>query len=305
MRPRVIFLVGPTSSGKTAVSSELARRMKLEIISCDSMQIYRGMSILTAKPSLALRKKVKHHLLDFIPVTRDYNVSQYRRAALAKIKAVLRRNRTPVFAGGTGLYMSILADGIFEIDAHDESLRRKFIAQADKYGSIYLHRKLSAVDPSAALKIHPNDVRRIVRALEVYALTGKPISELQKSRKGLYEDYAVRIFCLDLERDHLYSRINERVESMFREGLIAEVRRLIKKPLSRTAAAAIGISEVSSYLRGEIGLEEAKAAVKQNTRNYARRQLTWFRKDKRVEWIKVGREDSPASVCAKIEKRLK
>ncbi|HQJ15480.1 MAG TPA: tRNA dimethylallyltransferase, partial [Candidatus Omnitrophota bacterium] len=154
------------------------------------------------------------------------------------------------------------------------------------------------------LKIHPNDARRIVRALEVYEITGKPISELQKTRRGLADEFDVRIFCLDLQRDELYRRIDERVELMFSRGLIPEVKRLLKKRLSRTASRAIGVSEVAAYLAGRISRDGAALLMKKNTRNYARRQMTWFRKDRRIEWIRVFPGETAAAVCAKIEKRL-
>jgi tRNA dimethylallyltransferase len=304
MKPRLIFLVGPTASGKTAVSIALAQKLNAEIISCDSMQIYKGMDILSSKPSGNMRGKIKHHLMDLVPLGSEYNVSQYRADALKKVKAILKKKRVPLFVGGTGLYMTVLVDGIFEMVTEDQNVRDLLYRDVDRFGSPAVHEKLAIVDPVAAQKIHPNDARRIVRALEVYEVTGKPITELQKSRKGLGNDFDIRIFCLDVKRDELYRRINARVERMFRQGLVAEIKSLGKKKLSRTASAAIGIKEVREYLGGSISLEEAKERLKQNTRNYSRRQLTWFRKDKRICWVPVKGRDTARAVALKIEKRL-
>lgn len=304
MKPRLIFLVGPTASGKTNVSIALARRLNAEIVCCDSMQVYRGMDILTSKPPARARKSIPHHCVNFVPVGSEYDVSQYRRKALAAARAIVRRGRVPVFVGGTGLYMSALIDGIFEMKAGDEGVRRRLYARIERLGSPALHRRLADLDPSAALKIHPNDARRIVRALEVYEVTGKPISELQQTRRGLADEFDVRIFCLDLGRDELYRRIEERVDRMFRQGLVSEVRRLLKRRMSRTASRAIGVSEVAEYLAGRISRDGAVALMKKNTRHYARRQLTWFRKDKRIEWIAVRPGDTARQVAIKIEKRI-
>jgi len=262
------------------------------------------MDILTSKAPARARKKIPHHCVNFVPVASEYDVSQYRLKALAAARAILKRGRVPLFVGGTGLYMSVLIDGIFDMKAGDERVRRRLYARIERIGSAALHRRLALVDPSAALKIHPNDARRIVRALEVYEITGKPISELQKTRRGLADEFDVRIFCLDLQRDELYRRIDERVELMFSRGLIPEVKRLLKKRLSRTASRAIGVSEVAAYLAGRISRDGAALLMKKNTRNYARRQMTWFRKDRRIEWIRVFPGETAAAVCAKIEKRL-
>ncbi|HQO38786.1 MAG TPA: tRNA (adenosine(37)-N6)-dimethylallyltransferase MiaA [Candidatus Omnitrophota bacterium] len=304
MRPRLIFLVGPTASGKTDVSIELAKRINAEIISCDSMQVYRGMDILTSKPSARDRRRIVHYCVGFIPPSQEYNVSQFRARALKAVKAILRKGKIPLFAGGTGLYMTVLIDGIFQVKAEDEAVRRRLYRAAERSGSAMLHKRLLRVDPDAAAKIHPNDTRRIVRALQVFEVTGKPITELQKTRRGLAVDFDVRIFCLDLDRAELYRRINDRVDMMFERGLIREVKGLLKKKPGKTASAAIGIREVSDYLAGRASLDDAKEKMKQNTRNYARRQLTWFRKDTRIEWIPVSPGDTCRGVCVKIEKRL-
>jgi tRNA dimethylallyltransferase len=304
MKPRLIFLVGPTASGKTAASIVLARKIHAQIVSCDSMQVYKGMSILTSKPSRQDRKSVMHHCLDFVPLAIEYNVSQYRSLALKKIRAIIKNCYVPLFVGGTGLYMTVLVDGIFDMKTEDPFVRQRLYRAAKRHGSAQLHKRLEKVDSAAALKIHPNDTRRLVRALEVFEVTGKPITELQKSRKGLAGEFDIKIFCLDVDRAVLYNRINERVDRMFEQGLVDEVRKLAKKKLSKTASAAIGLREVRDYLSGQCSLDEAKEQMKQSTRNYARRQLTWFRKDKRITWIGVADKDTGRDIALKIGKKL-
>lgn len=304
MKERLIFIVGPTAVGKTRAASILARKINAEIISCDSMQIYKGMNIITSKAPATLRKMIPHHLIDLISPDREYNVSRYRRQAVKKIKEILGRNRLPLLVGGTGLYVSSLVDGIFELKSENKSLRKRLYKQAQDKGSSSLHRRLEKIDPEAALKIHPNDTRRIVRALEVYECTGKPISSLQKQRKGLRDEYEVRIFCLNMGQAALNKKIDERVEGMFEEGLIPEVKKLLESKLSKTARYAIGIPELKGYFEGIYGLDEAKQLIKRNTRLYAKRQLTWFRKDKRIKWIRVGRKKSAERIADKIWREL-
>ena len=286
MLPRIIFLVGPTASGKTELAVKAAKKLNAEIISCDSMQIYKGMGILSSHPSGAELKKIRHHLLAQVDPGKEFNVSKYRSLALKKIKEIMGKGKLPLFVGGSGLYMSVVIDGIFKVKAEDKKVREKLYRQAIRHGSNYIYEKLLKVDPRSAAKIHPNDTKRIVRALEVFEVTGKPISELQATRRGLQDKYEIKIFGLDLTREELDRRINERVDKMFRQGLVREVKKLLKSKLSRTSRCAIGINEVKGYLDGCYSLEEAKELIKRNTRHYARRQLTWFRKDKRISWLK-------------------
>lgn len=300
----IIFLVGPTAVGKSEVAVTLAKKINAEIISCDSMQVYKGMEIITSAPALGLRRQVKHHLIGAVPALKEYDAARYRQDALKKIAVILRRGKVPLFTGGTGLYVSVLVNGIFNIDCRNDKERRRLYKLAETKGSVYLHQKLKKVDPSAALKIHPNDTRRMVRALEVFNACGRPISQLQKQRKGLADEYGVRMFCLNMERDSLYQRIDQRVDQMFESGLLREVRRLLKLRLSRTARLAIGIRELEGYLQGEYGLEQAKDLIRQNTRQYAKRQLTWFRKDKRIKWIEVRQRNTADCIARKICKEL-
>jgi tRNA dimethylallyltransferase len=300
VKNQIIFIVGPTAVGKTEVALYLAKKLKAEIISCDSMQIYKSMNIIASKPSLAQLKTVPHHLISTISAEKEYNVSQYRKDALKKIKDILKRKKIPLFVGGTGLYMAILIEGIFELDAQDPTIREKLQKVALKKGSDYLHKELHKVDPEAAEKIHHNDAKRIIRALEVFKLTGKPISALQKLRHGLKDDFDVKVFCLNMKRDKLYNRIDKRVEEMFERGLVNEVKRLLKKNLSKTAACAIGINEIKGYFAGIYGQDVAKYFMKRNSRRYAKRQLTWFRKDNRIKWVNIKEMDKPKEIAIRI-----
>lgn len=302
MKPSLIFLVGPTAVGKTAVAAALAKKIGAEIVSCDSMQIYKGMDIITSKPPLKLQKDVPHYLVGVLRADREYDVSRYVRDAAKKIKEIVSKGRIPLVTGGTGLYMSALIDGIFKEKPISKDVRSRLYAQAQDKGSGYLHKRLQAVDPEAAGKIHPNDTKRIARALEVFIATGKPISYLQKQRKGLSAKYDIRIFCLDMPRNKLYERIDSRVEEMFKKGLVSEVGGLLKLKLSRTAGYAIGIRELKGYFEGSCGLDEARQLMKRNSRLYAKRQLTWFRKDRRIKWVKIKGNEKPGCIANKILK---
>jgi len=285
-KPRIIFLLGPTAVGKTEFALRIAKKINAEIVSCDSMQIYKGMDIISSKPSPSVRKRVPHHLVDIISPEKEFNAALYRHYALKAITAILKKKKIPMFVGGTGFYAKAVLDGIFKGPGEDKKIRESLYRQAEEKGSKYLYRRLLKFDPQAAAKIHPNDLKRIIRALEVYLKTGKPISQWQKERRGLCKDYDVEIYCISLPRQELYERINRRVERMLRKGLVCEVVRLLKKGLSKTASCAIGIDEIKGYLEGRYSLEEAKDLIKKHTRQYAKRQLTWFRKDKRIIWIR-------------------
>ncbi|MFH1678653.1 MAG: tRNA (adenosine(37)-N6)-dimethylallyltransferase MiaA, partial [Candidatus Omnitrophota bacterium] len=252
---------------------------------CDSMQVYKGMDIISSKPSQAIRKKVPHYLIARVPAGKEYNAFLYRRHALKAVRAIIKSKKTPLFVGGTGFYASAVLDGVFKGPGEDKKIRQRLYKQAEKNGATCLYRRLLKVDPIAAGRIHPNDLKRIIRALEVWLKTSKPISQWQKERCGIEKKYDVKVYCLSRPRQELYSRINQRVERMFKKGLVREVRRLLSKKLSKTAACAIGINEVKGYLEGRYGLAEAKELIKRHTRQYAKRQLSWFRKDKRVIWV--------------------
>lgn len=302
MKKLVVFLVGPTAVGKSEIAGCLSKELNAEIISCDSMQIYKKMDILTSKPPADLRKQFPHHLTDLIPPSEEYSVSRYYEQAVKKITEIINRGKTPLFVGGTGLYMSILMDGLFKMEPPDKFIREKLYQQAEEKGSLYLYNRLTEVDPQAADKIHPNDTKRIVRALEVYEGTGEPISLLQKQRSGIADKYDVRIFCFNMPRDKLYQRIEQRVDEMSAKGLIKEVKALLKLKLSKTARCAIGIKELQGYFNGEYDLAEARKQMIHNTCLYAKRQLTWFRKDKRIEWIEIKEEEKTEEIAERIIK---
>ncbi|MFA5116112.1 MAG: tRNA (adenosine(37)-N6)-dimethylallyltransferase MiaA [Candidatus Omnitrophota bacterium] len=303
-KPGIIFLVGPTAIGKSRAAVHLARELGAEIVSMDSMQVYKGMDIISAKPTASMKKEAKHHLLGMIAPSRSFNASDYRRAAVRCLKGIIKRKKIPLFVGGCGLYMSAVLDGIFTEKTKDRAIRNRLEQEAVRLGKEALYQRLKEADPAAALKIHPNDLRRVIRALEVYEKCGIPISQLQKERKGIAADHEVRVFGLNMDRACLYGRINKRVEAMFRDGLVKEATRLLRSRLSRTASAAIGIREIKEYLKGSSGLEEAKALIMRNSRLYAKRQMTWFRKDKRVEWLMIKDKETAQHISARIRKVL-
>lgn len=282
---KIIFIVGPTASEKTEVSFSLARRLNCEIISCDSMLIYKEPRIITSKPYSYIRKKIKHHFIDIISVKDAYSVFDYYKKATKRIIALFNKGKSVIVCGGSGLYVKALCDGLFDDPPKDENLRKDLARKAKTKGNQSLHKELESVDEKTAAKLSPNDLRRIIRALEVYYLTGVPISEKKAQTRGLYTRYPIKMFAFSYRRDTLYGRINKRTEEMFAEGVIDEVRRLRKIGLSFTAEKIIGIKEISEYLDNKVGKSLAKENMKRNTRRFAKRQLTWFKADKRIEWI--------------------
>ncbi len=275
---RCWFLAGPTACGKTATSLLLAERLGGEIVSLDSMAIYRGMDIGTAKPGLAERERIPHHVIDLINPDEEFSVADYVAAALASSRGILERGRIPIFVGGTGLYLRGVLRGVFEGPAADQGLRKQLEAleQADS-GSLY--RRLQAVDVPTAERLHPNDLRRIVRALEVFELTGEPLSA-QQSQGPLPPGLRPRnVYWLAPPRDWLHDRINRRVDEMIQSGLVEEVRDLLaaEPPLGKTARQALGYKEIIDHLKGECSLLDAVETLKTRTRQFAKRQHTWFR----------------------------
>ena len=303
-KKKIIFLLGPTGIGKSAVAISLAKKINAEIISCDSMQVYRRMGILTSKVTAAERKKVKHHLIGVIDPQVEYNAAKYRQDALSICDKLFSKGKIPLFVGGTGLYYSLIVDGLFPAVPQNKLIRARLEKQLNLKGSKYLYRRLARVDSAAAKRIHFNDARRIIRALEVYLKTGMQISQLQKNRVGLGKEFRVKIFGLNSRRQFLYDTIDQRVDKMFNLGLINEVKRLLKYKLSQTAQCAIGIRELKGYLAGQYPLTEAKRLMQRNSRHYAKRQLTWFKKDKRIQWININKAESPVKVALKLWKKL-
>ena len=304
-KPIVVFIVGPTGVGKTDIAFELAKKINGEIISADSMQVYKGMDKATAKPPFEFRKQIPHHLIDIIDPGADYSVADFKDRAEAIIRTVLLSGKTPIVVGGTGLYVKGLVDGLFPGPGADWTIRQKLEQEAQDQGIESLHQRLQEVDPEAASKIKPKDLRRIIRALEVYETTKSTISKLRKNTTGISNKYDVRLFGITMDRAELYKKIDERVDKMFESGLVDEAKKLMSENLSRSASQAIGYKEIFAYLKGEYDLEEAKRILKRDTRHFAKRQLTWFRKDKRIIWIQRGQNDSSQSAAEKIIKNLK
>ena len=281
----VIFIVGPTAVGKTALAIAFARRAGGEIISCDSMQVYKGMALVSQAPTLQERRTVRHHLVGILDPRREYSVASFRKSATACIASVIRRGKVPIVVGGSGLYVKALIDGLFPSPKADVKFRARMTAFAKRHGSKRLHGRLAKIDPASAAAIHPNDTRRVIRALEIHHATGRTMTELKAKTKGLAEHYDIMLYGLTAPREKIYKRIDERVDRMFTGGVVNEVRRLAKKKLSKTAAAALGVKEIRGYLTGEYDREAATSLLKMNTRRFAKRQLTWFRADKRIRWF--------------------
>lgn len=287
MKPKVVVIVGPTASGKTAVSIELAKKINGEIISADSMQIYKYMDIGTAKPTLDEMQGIKHYMLDVVMPDETFNVAKYKSMAESAIEEILKKGKVPIIVGGTGLYINTLVDGIEFADVPgDEEYRNELIEKGYREGAMSIYKELEKVDSESAKKIDPNNIRRVARALEIYKVTGKTKTQLDiESRKGVKYDY--RLFGMEWDRETLYNRIDLRVDKMIEAGLIDEVRNVTEKfKISNTAVQGLGYKEVIEFLNGNISYEEMIEKLKLETRHYAKRQLTWFRRDKRIKWIK-------------------
>jgi tRNA dimethylallyltransferase len=293
------YLTGPTASGKTAVGLELAERIGAEIVSLDSMAVYRGMDIGTAKPSQAERRRVPHHLIDLIEPDSPFSVAQYIEVAAQAVRQIRNRGRQVLFVGGTPLYLKSLLQGIFAGPEADWRIRHQLLQRAKTAGPAALHADLVRVDPLTAARLHANDVRRVVRALEVYQLTGQPISRL---RAQFEEDASAPwVFVLCWPREKLYKRIDQRVEQMFAAGLVDEVRRLAQQgPLSRTALQAVGYQEVLDHLAGRRLLDQTMALVKTRTRQFAKRQMTWFRGLSQCRFVDVDEPFDAAQIAQRI-----
>lgn len=278
------IIYGPTAVGKTAYAIDYALKNNAEIISADSMQIYRGMDIGTAKPTAAERTQVKHYLVNVVNPDEDFSVAQFIKYCQYDMEKISAKGRNILIVGGTGLYLNALINGYNfpQIEKNDE-LRKQLETEAKEKGLKVLHERLQKIDPESALKIHPNDEFRIVRALEIFELTGKPKSQIAtKGNSILPKDF--ELVEIEMDRDKLYERINLRVEEMFRKGLVDEVKSLLEKYSPElTSMQALGYKEVVKYLKKELTLEECVEQVKQGTRNFAKRQLTWFRSFKNTD----------------------
>lgn len=289
---KIIFIIGPTATGKTDFAFNLAKKTAAEIISADSMLIYKEPEIITSKPPVYMRKRIKHHFINIISVEDSYDVASYSAQANKIIKKLVDQKTPVIVCGGTGLYIKVLLDGIFDGSSSDPALREKLRVQARDKGKDYIYNKLKRIDPDAAAKISSNDLRRVIRALEVYHLEGVPISLKQKQAKGLWASQDISIFGLSIARPALYQRINKRVDEMFDSGAVEEVKRICQHKLSLTASKIIGIKEISGLLEDSYSITQAKSLMSKNTRNFAKRQITWFKPDKRIRWIDVEGKSS-------------
>lgn len=288
MAEKILVVTGPTATGKTALSVELAKKLGGEIVSADSMQIYRGMDIGTAKVTKAEMQNIPHHMIDIADPSEDYSVSRYVEEADAAVRGILSRGRLPIVAGGTNLYIDSLIAGLdFAEKAEDAALRESLNKQYDDIGGEAMLEHLRGFDPERAAKLHPADKRRIVRAVEIYILTGETITRHDEETKKRPKRYdAVKIALTFADRAVLYDRINARVDKMVSDGLFDEVKGLLDSGLSPacTSMQAIGYKEPAAYFRGEMSKDEAIELIKLSSRRYAKRQLTWLRRDDSIHW---------------------
>jgi len=289
-RPLLLAVVGPTASGKTAVGLELAPRLDGEIVSADSMQVYKHLDIGTAKPTPAERAAVPHHLIDFVEPDQPYSVAQFKADAERAIEDIRQRGRQPLLIGGTGLYIRALVEGFTLTEvARDPGLRRRLEEEAEAFGNERLYARLQAVDPTTAARLAVNDRRRLIRALEVYEVTGEPLSRLHEKAGQRPPRYRFAVFGLRWDRPVLYARINARVEQMFEAGWVEEVRSLMDRGYDESLQAlrSLGYGRIMAYLRGEADLATTIALTQQDTRRFAKRQMTWFRAEPWIRWIDV------------------
>lgn len=303
MKPVVLFLVGPTAVGKSQLALALAKKINGEIVSADSMLVYRGMDIGTAKPTTAERKKIPHHLIDIIDPSRNFSVFQYRRKALQKIKAIIKRKKIPIVTGGSGLYVRALLKGIAPFPGTDMKLRRQLERELKNEGGLQsLFFRLQEMDPLRASSIDSKNPRRVIRALEVAVQmkeqgTVFPETKEESLRHLGFEPYVIGI---TKERESLYRCIEARVDKMFNRGLCKEVRSLLKGKLSKTARQAVGYKEVIGFLKGEYSEERARELVKINTRHLAKRQWTWFKREEGLLWLETGEKETLKDLTQKI-----
>lgn len=287
MKPKVIVICGPTASGKTALSIELAKKINGEIISADSMQIYKDMDIGSAKPTIEEMQGIKHYMIDFVSPEERYSVADYQKKAREAIKEIIEKGKTPIVVGGTGLYVnSIIYEIKYQNVEFDEGYRKELEKIADTEGLEVLYTKALEIDKEAMKSISKNDRKRIIRVLEIYKETGKTKTEQEKESRSEELEYNYKVFAIDMDRNILYDRINKRVDIMIESGLIQEVANIKEKyDKYPTAMQALGYKEIVEYLDGKVTKEEAIEKIKLETRRYAKRQLTWFRKNKQTIWL--------------------
>ncbi len=305
---KIVVVCGPTASGKTALSIALAKAFDGEVVSADSMQIYRRMDIGTAKPTREEMAGIPHHMLDIVDPGEQYSVSRYAREAGACVEDILSRGKLPIVCGGTGLYIDGLLRGAdFQPNGADNGLRQQLEGEWETCGPEAMMARLAQVDPESAARLHLSDKRRILRALEVFLATGETISVHNARTKAIPPRFEAAMIGLNTDpRQILYDRIDRRVGVMLEQGLIGEARSLLADGLLEgTAAQAIGYKELLAHFRGEMTLEQAADLIRQKSRNYAKRQLTWFRRDERVHWITYNTPDAASAVCQEATEYLR
>jgi tRNA dimethylallyltransferase len=307
-RPKVIVIIGPTCSGKTALSLKLTKLLPSEIISADSRQIYKYLNIGTAKPSKEVLQKVPHHLIDFLDPTENYDASKFEKDTEKIIDQIHKKNKTPIVVGGSGLYIKALIDGIFDTDVKDEDYRKELHQKRKEFGNEFLYEKLKKVDPVSAEKMLPQNWKRVMRALEVFHSTGEPIWKHHKKQSTSKEKKInFKQFGLNWTRELLYENINHRVDEMIELGFVEEVKIILEKDYDKilNSLNTVGYKEIIQYLDGAITLDKAIELIKKNTRHYAKRQMTWFRKDKRIQWFDVNDLNEFDIIAKKIISALK
>ena len=301
-KPKVIVICGPTASGKTSLGVELAKKINGEIVSCDSMQIYKDMTIGTAKPLPEEMQGIKHYLIDFVLPEKRYSVAEFKKDATNAIEEILAKGKIPILVGGTGLYIDSLIYGIeYNNIKIDEEYRKELEQLIEKKGLEILYKKAVEIDKEAMKKISPNDKKRIMRVLEIYNATGKTKTQQEIESKRNEVKYDFEIFAINMDRQILYDRINNRVDLMLENGLIEEVENILKKYKTfPTAMQGLGYKEVVEYLNGKVNYEQMCENIKKQTRRYAKRQLTWFRKNKETTWID-GTNDMQNNIAIILE----
>ena len=293
MKPKIVIVLGPTAVGKTELALAVAQRVNAEIVNADSQQVYRYLDIGTGKPSKPERERVRHHLIDVVNPDEDFNAARYRQLAAASIDEIHKRGAKVLVSGGTGLYLKALTGGLFSGPSQDTELRANLEREIAQIGLAALYDRLIAIDPGANTKIHPNDRQRIIRALEVYQSTGRPLSEWQNEHRFQEEAFQVLKIGLARARDELYDLISRRSESMIRAGLLDEVRGLMERgyELDLKPLRSVGYRQMGEVIEGIKGLPEAMAEMKQETRRLAKRQLTWFRSDPEIRWFHPEKQE--------------
>ncbi len=305
-KPKIVCIVGCTASGKSAISHALARDLDAEILSIDSMKVYRRMDIGTAKPTPQQQAEVKYHLIDVVEPSEAFSAARFAELADQTVEDLTSRGKTIIAEGGTVLYLKAMTEGLFEAPQSDPAIRQRLQEQANTHGGEFLHGKLAEIDPDAAQRIHYNDIKRIVRALEVYELTGKPISTLQQQFGRLRSDYEMLFVGINHDRERLNRRINARVKQMIEQGLADEAHSIYHDPagISQQARQAVGYAELFNHFEDKYDLQTAVEKIKINTRRLGKSQRTWFRRMPHINWYNVNADQQPIDLLNEIKQKV-